>query len=334
MLNRRLALLALACGVACGIAALGPLSVQGAEPGQRVVHLGFVDPQSPTTRPRGVEAFWQRLRDLGWIQGQNLVIEERRADGRVDRLPALMKELVDRNVDLLFTYGTRGAIAAKGATSTIPIVDAAMADPIASGVVTSLAHPGGNLTGLSLAWAGGLVGKRLELLQEAVPQLSSVAMIANPDDPVMREMAQELDAIAPSRGIKVRLIGVRKEEALDHAFRQARKEAEAALVLGGLFMFEHRRQVATLAARYRLPVMYPLREYVEAGGLMAYGADSATLFRRAADYVDKILKGAKPAELPIEQPSEHELVVNLKVAKALGLVIPESILLRANEIVR
>jgi len=306
-----------------------------AEPTQRLVRVGFVDPASPSTRPRGVEAFWQHLRELGWVQGQNMVIEARSADGQDDRLPALMTEVLGTKVDVLITYGTPAAMAAKHATSTIPIVDAAMADPVASGLVTSLAHPGGNFTGLSLAWAGGMAGKRLELLQETVPHLASVAMITGADDPqVFREMAKEVEKLAPTRGIKVRHIEVRDAAALDRAFKQARKEAQALLVPGGLFMFEHRREATALAAKYKLPAIYPVRDYVEAGGLMAYGTDIGILFRRAADYVDKILRGAKPGDLPIEQPTKYELVVNLKTAKTLGIVMPESILLQADEVNR
>jgi len=179
-----------------------------------------------------------------------------------------------------------------------------------------------------------MLGKRLELLQETVLHLTNVAIIANPDDLVVRKMAKELETSARSRSIKIRFIGVREGEALDRAFKHAQQEAQAILIPGGLFMYEHRRQVTALAARYRLPAMYPLREYVDAGGLMAYGADSAVLFRRAADYVDKILRGAKPSELPVEQPTQHQLIVNLKTAKALGLTMPESILLRADEVIR
>jgi putative ABC transport system substrate-binding protein len=333
-MTRQLVSFALALSCVCGVDAITPSVSCAAEPAQKVMRVGFVDPESPSTRPRGVDAFWERLRELGWVDGQNLVIEPRWANGQVDRLPALMTEVVERKVDVLVTYGTSAALVAKQATSTIPIIDAAMADAVASGVVTNLAHPDSNLTGLSLAWTEGIAGKRLELLQETVPHLATVAMIANPDDPVVQKMAKQLEAIAPARSIKVRLIGVRKAEALDGAFKQARRECQAVLVPGGLFMFQHRRQVTALAAKYHLPTMYPLREYVDSGGLLAYGADSATLFRRAADYVDKILKGAKPADLPIEQPSQHQLVVNLKTAKALGITIPESVLLRADEVIR
>ena len=305
------------------------------EPVARMVRVGFVDPASSATQPRGVDAFWQHLRELGWVEGQNMVVEARSADGRNDRLPALMTEVVERKVDVLVTYGTSAAVAAMRATSTTPIVDAAMADPVAAGLVKSLAHPGGNFTGLSLAWAGGMTGKRLELLQETVPHLTRVAMIASADDPqVIRELAKEVEAIAPTRGVRAWLIEVRDAGELERAFKEARKEAQALLFPGGLFTFEHRREITALAAKYRLPAMYPLPEYVDAGGLMAYGTDNVVLFRRAADYVDKILKGAKPGDLPIEQPTKYELVVNLKTAKALGIAIPESILLRADEVIR
>jgi len=317
------------------IAMLGAASAFAAEPAARMVRVGFVDPASSSTHPRGVEVFWQHLRELGWIDGRNMIVEARWADGNNDRLPALVAELVERKVDVLVTYGTPAAMATVRATRTIPIVDAAMADPVASGLVTSLAHPGGNFTGLSLAWAGGMTGKRLELLQETVPHLSTVAVITGSDDSqVIRELAKEVEGIAPTRGIKVRLIEVRDTESLDRAFKQARKEAQAVLFPGGLFMFEHRREVTALAAKYKLPAMFPLREYVDMGGLMAYGADNALLFRRAADYVDKILRGAKAGDLPIEQPTKYELVVNLKTAKALGIAIPESVLLRADEVIR
>jgi putative tryptophan/tyrosine transport system substrate-binding protein len=316
------------------IAVLGPLLSQAAEPTQRVVRVGFVSPFSLSTDQRSVDGFWQRLRELGWVEGQNLIVEARWAEGRSDRLPALMSEVIERKVDVLVTYSTPGALAAKKATSTIPIVITNMADPVRSGVIASLAHPDGNLTGLSLGWAEGMAGKLLELLQETVPHLATVAMIANPDDPVVPERAKEVEAIAPSRSIRTRLIEVRKPEALDRAFRQARKEAQAVLILGDLLTFAQRRHIAALATKYRLPTMYPLREYVDSDGLMAYGPDRVVLFRHAADYVDKILRGAKPADLPFEQPTQHEFIVNLKTARASGITIPDSILLRADEVIR
>ena len=326
-------ILAVALSLASAAAVFGSHSSLAAEPAQRVVRVGFVQPESPSARRRGVDGFWQRLRELGWVEGQNLVIEARWADGRIDRLPALMTEVIERKVDVLVTWGTPAGVAAKNATSTIPIVDAAMGNPIAVGLATTLAHPGGNLTGLSIGYAD-IVGKWLELLQEIVPHLSVVAMIGDPDNPVVGEMAKELEAIAPTRSIKPRLMEVRDSEALDRAYKRARREAQAVLVLGGPFIFDHRRQVTALSARYGLPTMYLLREYMDVGGLMAYTADTAILWRRAADYVDRILRGAKPGDLPIEQPTKFELVINLKTARALGITIPESILLRADEVIR
>ena len=289
MMKPHFGLFVLALHFACGVCLISPLSSYAAEPGQRVMRVGLISPLSPSTGPRGVDGFSQRLRELGWVEGQNVVIEPRWAEGRVDRLPALMTEATERKVDVLVTWGTRSVLAAKNATRTIPIVAVSMGDPIRGGLTQSLAHPDGNLTGLSLGWAEGMVGKRLELLRETVPHVSAVAMIGTPDNPVVREMAKELEAVAPTRSIRARLIEVRDPEALERAFKRAAKEARAVLVLGDIFTFQHRVEVAELAIRYRLPTMYPSREYVDAGGLMSYGVDDAALFRRAADYVDKIL---------------------------------------------
>ena len=326
-------MLAMALSLASAAAVFGSYSSHAREPTQRVVRVGFVHPESPSARLRGLDGFWQRLRELGWVEGQNLVIEARWADGRIDRLTPLMSEMIERKVDVLVTLGTAAAVAAKNATSTIPIVVAAMGNPIATGLAATLAHPGGNLTGLSTGY-GDIGGKWLELLQETVPHLSLVAMIGDPDNPIVREMAKELEAIAPTRSIKVRLMEVRDPKALDRVYKQARREAQAVLILGGPFIFDHRGQVTALSASYMLPTMYPLREYMDVGGLMAYAADSAILWRRTADYVDRILRGAKAGDLPIELPTKFELVINLKTARALGLTIPESILLRADEVIR
>jgi putative ABC transport system substrate-binding protein len=300
---------------------------------QKVVRVGFVDPQSASTSPRGLSAFWERLRELGYVDGQNLIVEARSAEGRSERLPALMNEVVGRDVDVLVTWSTSAAIAAKNATSTIPIVAAVMGDPVGSGLAVSLARPGGNLTGLSVGLAQGLASKWVELLKDMVPRLSTLAVIANPTTAIDRDLAKELQVIAPAQGLKLRLIEVREPAALDRAFEQAGK-AQAVLVLPDPMLFSHRRQVTALAARHRLPAIYPSRDYIDAGGLITYGPDFAVMFRRAADYVDKILRGARPGDLPIEQPTQHVLVVNLKTAKTLGITMPESILLRANEVIR
>jgi len=324
--------LALSFGVAVAVIAFAlPCS---AEPAQNVARVGFVQPQSPSTATRGSKQFWERLHELGWVEGQNLVIEARWADGRYDRLPALMAEVLGRQVDVLVTSGTAAAIAAKNATSTVPIVVGAMGDPLRTGLAASLACPGGNLTGLSLGYAEGMGGKWLQLLQETVPRLSTVAVIVNPDNPIARDLAREVEAVAPARGLKLLLIEVRKPETLDRAFEQAGRKAQAVLVLPDPVIAAERGQVTALATKRRLPAMYALRDFVDAGGLMAYGPDFNVAWRRAAEYVDKILRGTKPSDLPIEQPTQYELIVNLKTARVLGLTIPESILLRADEVVK
>jgi len=295
--------------------------------------VGFVDQAFPSTL-RDITQFWQRLRELGWVEGQNLVVERRWAEGHADRLPALMNEMAADKVDVIVTYSTPAALAAKNATSTIPIVAVAMGDPIRSGLAASLARPGGNLTGESMGYGGGTEGKWLELLQETVPRLSIIAVIENPDNPAVRDQAKALKAFAPTRRLRLRFIDVHEPSSLPNAFKQARRESQAILVLADPLTTANRVQITALAAAYRLPAMYGLQPFMDAGGLIAYAADMAVMFRRAADYVDKIAKGAKPSELPIEQPTQYLLVVNLKTAKALGLTIPESILLRADEVIR
>ncbi len=309
--------------------------VRAADSAHRVVRVGFVSPESPSTQiTENVSAFWERLRELGYVEGQNLIVETRYAEAHADRLPALMDEIVGQKVDVIFTYTTQAAIAAKNATSTVPIVAAAMGDPVGTGLAISLAHPGGNLTGLSMGYVEGMAGKWLELLQETVPRLSQVALIANTDNPLVRERAKELEGVAPSRGVKLRFFEVRESGALDRAFQQAQRRTQAVLVLADPVTVTHRRQITALAAKHRLPAMYGLVEFVKAGGLMAYGPNQVVMFRRAAEYIVKILEGAIPADLPIEQPTQYLLVVNLKTASALGITIPESILLRADEVIR
>ncbi len=331
---RRLVWLTLVMSFGATIAVVAASVSRAAEPAQKVARVGVVQSQSPATATRGAKEFWERLHQLGWVEGQNLVIEERWADGRYERLPALMADVLGRKVDVLVTSGTTAALAAKNATSTVPIVVGAMGDPLRTGLAASLAHPGGNLTGLSLGYAEGMTGKWLQLLQETVPRLSTVAVIVNPDNPIARDLAEEVETIAPARAVKLLLIEARDPKTLARAFEQARRKAQAVLVMPDPVITAHRGQVTALAAKYRLPAMYTLRDFVDVGGLMAYGPDFAVAWRRAAEYVDKILKGAKPADLPIEQPTKFELVVNLKTAKALGITIPESILLRADEVIR
>jgi len=332
--SRRLALLALVLALASQVTSRGPLSVHAAEPMKRAMRLGLVGPESPSVTSEFVTAFRERLRELGWIEGQNLVIESSWAEGHWDRLPALMAEVIEHKVDVLFTWSTPAAIAAKNATSTTPIVNALMGDPVGTGLAASLAHPGGNLTGLSTGWTQDMAGKWLELLQQMVPRLSTVAVIENPDTPMSREQAKRLEAVATTQSLKVLTIEVRGPEVLDSAYDQAHRKAQAVLVLADPMIAAHTKRVVALAAGHRLPDMHVERSFVAAGGLMAYAPDYADSFRRSADYVDRILRGAKPADLPIEQPTQYKLIVNLKTAKALGLAIPESILVRADELIK
>jgi len=305
-----------------------------ADPAPTIAHVGFVAPLSSSVFQEAVAEFWKRLRDLGWVDGQNLVIEKWSGEGELSRLPALMAEAAGRRVDVLVTYGVPGGLAAKKATNTIPIVDALMNDPVREGLAASLAQPGGNLTGLATGWTEGFSGKWLELLQETSPQLSSVAVVLNPNNRYNQVLAEDIKAVASSRALKLHFVEVRSPEALDRALSQARRKAKGVIVLGEPFTLKDPSRVIALLAKHQVCAIYTNREFIEAGGLMVYGPDFRIMFRRAADYVDKILRGAKPADLPIEQPTQYKLVVNLKTAKALGITIPESILLRADEVIR
>ncbi len=280
------------------------------------------------------EAFLKGLRDLGDVEGRNLVIELREAGGRLERLPQVAAELVGLQVDVIFAPSTPIVLAAQQATTKIPVVFASAGDPVGSGLVASIARPGGNVTGLSL-FAPEIVAKQLQLLKEAVPKASRVAVLSNPALPYTALMVKETEAAARSLGVRVQLLGVREAAALDGAFSAATQERAGALfVLFDPLLFAHRTRIVEFANKNRLPAMAPHREYAEVGGLMAYGADLRDNFRRAATYVHKILAGAKPADLPVEQPTKFELVINLKTAKALGLTIPQSVLIRTDEVIR
>jgi len=284
------------------------------------------------------EAFRQGLRDLGYVEGHNVVIEYRDAEGKPERLPALAAELVALKVDVIVTGGgTPPALAAQQATRTIPIVFASAPDPVTDGLVTSLARPGGNVTGSSNL-NPELVGKCLEQLKQAVPGVSQVALLWQPGAMAERtehDMRKGAEVAARALGVRLQLVETRGPADFDRAFSgKAGARAGALTVLPSAMFFSERRRLVDLAAKNRLPVVYPQREFVDAGGLMSYGPNIADLFRRAATYVDKILKGAKPGDLPVEQPTKFELVINLKTAKALGLTIPQSFLLRADEIIQ
>ncbi|MGQ0579771.1 MAG: ABC transporter substrate-binding protein [Betaproteobacteria bacterium] len=296
--------------------------------------MGIVSPDSPATDLRAVKEFWQRLRELGWVEGENLMIERRWVEGRTDRLPGIMKDLVERGVDVIAAGGTPAVVAAARATRTVPVVSLAMVDPVGNGVAASLARPGGNVTGLSLQYEEGLPGKLLGLLQETMPNLSAVAVISNPASPMSGLWEKQLSATAPALGVKILFLHVTKREDLAGAMKQARRHARAIMVVPDPMTTNHRREVVNLAAKQRLPGMYSMRDFVDDGGLISYGIDMNRILRRGAEYVDKILKGAKPADLPIEQPTKFELVVNLKTAKALGITIPQSILQQADEVIR
>lgn len=301
---------------------------------QRMVRVGMVYAESYSTLSRQLAAIRARLRELNWVEGGNLIIEMRFADGHLDRLPSLMAELVESRVDLIITGGNPTVLAAKKATSTIPIVAVAMSDPVGLGLVASLAHPGGNLTGLSLGFSEGFAGKWLELLHEVVPRLSTVAVVFNPENKASARYRADLEAAASARGLKLSMIAVQEDTQLDQRLRDARRSAQAALVLPDPFVLQHCKRIVMLAEQNRLPAMYGLLDCVQAGGLMAYGVDLVANGRRAAELADKILRGANPGDIPIEQPTHLLLAVNLKAAKALGLSIPESILLRADEMIR
>ena len=299
-----------------------------------VAHIAFVGTTAQSTANRGVSAFWERLRELGWTEGRNLVIEQRWADGKSELLPRLITEVLEHKVDVLVTYGTPAGVAAMKATKTVPIVVAGMGDPVGNRLAASLARPGGNLTGLSLSFSEGLPGKWLEMLQEVVPHLSSIAVISNLDSPLIKRLRGELERSAQRRALNLQFVNVRRAEDLEDAFKDARRRSQAVLVFSDATTVHNRNEVVALAAKHRLPDIYYMHEFVEIGGLMSYGPDLVLLFRRAADYVDKILKGANPADLPIEEPTQQLLTVNLKTAKALGITIPESILLRADEVIK
>ncbi|MGH2360820.1 MAG: ABC transporter substrate-binding protein, partial [bacterium] len=307
-----------------------------AQQAANIPRIGFLSASSlsdPRTL-RFLEAFRQGLRELGYAEGQNIAIESRFAEGKWDQLPGLAAELVRVKVDVIVTYTTPATQAAKQATGTIPIVVATVIDPVAAGLVASLAHPGGNITGLS-QMVPELVGKQLEVLKEVAPKISRVALLSNPANPAHALAIRDVKAAARSLGVQLQLLEARGPSEIESAFAAMTTErAGAVIVLVDSMLIDHRTRIADLAARRRLPTVSATIETAEAGGLMAYGPSVRDMFRRAAAYVDKILKGAKPADLPIEQPTKFELVINLRTARALGLTIPQSLLFRADEVIQ
>jgi putative tryptophan/tyrosine transport system substrate-binding protein len=316
-------------GVAGGLLA-APLGTRAQQVG-KVYRIGILEPIPAAQNAANLNALRKGLRDLGYVEGRNLVIEYRSADGRAERFPDLATELVRLKVDLIVTRGTPATNAAKSATETIPVVMAAMR-PLA--VVASLAQPSGNITGVT-TFSTELTGKRIELLKELVPNLSRVALLHNMGNPAAPPEWEEVKTAARSLGLQSELLDVRSQGDLDRALELAARQRVDALVIGadGLTQM-HQQTIVDLLARNRLPAAYPAREFVEAGGLIAYAVNYPDLYFRFASFVDKIFKGAKPGELPVEQPTKFELVINLKTAKALGLSIPQSILLRADEVIQ
>ena len=307
---------------------VAPLAAEAQQPA-KVPRIGLIRLGSPPDPP--AEAFLQGLRDLGYVEGRTIAIEYRWAQGNPDRIPDLTAELVRLKVDVIVTVG-QFALAAKQATSTIPIVFAVHANPVGAGLVASLARPGGNITGLSLM-SPELSEKRLELLKEALPKLSRVAVLRDPRTPPTD--LQFTEAAARALGLRLQVLEVRDIKDLEPALAAAKKgRAGAVNTLSSPFFSAHRARIVETVAKARLPAMYYQREFVDLGGLMSYAPNFPDLFRRAAAYVDKILKGAKPADLPVEQPTRFEMVVNLKTAKALGLTIPPSILIRADQVIQ
>ena len=312
-----------------------PLAAE-AQPREKLPRVGYLSPGSPSEplRRRRLEAFRQGLRELGYVEGQNIVIEPRWAEGKYDRYPALAADLVRLKVDVIVPVGGAATQAVQQATRTIPIVMSLVLDPVGSGLVPSLARPGGNVTGTSFM-GPDLVGKQLQLLKEVVPKVSRVALLRNPANPASAPGLHEAEAAARALGVRLQALEARNPQEIDSAFAaMTRERAGALLILADPIFGNQRRQIAELAAKRRLPGIYVgTPEYAEAGGLMVYGPNELDLNRRAAIYVDKLLKGAKPADLPVEQPTKFELVINLRTAKAIGLTIPPSLLQRADQII-
>jgi len=310
----------------------GPLA-GGAQP-RKTSRVGVLSPFSPGS-DQAFRTFRDTLRELGYVEGHNVAFEYRWADGKPERLPELAGELVRAKVDVVVTaWGTPAALAAKSATTSVPIVAVGVADPVAVGLVASLARPGGNVTA-STFLSEETVGKQLQLLKEADPKISRVGILSNPANPVYTPLLKDIEALGRSINVEVVRLGVQGPDDLEPAFEAAKKERAGGLVaLRDTVLITHRTRLVELAAKHRLPVMYGMREFTEAGGLMSFEPSLPDLYRRAAQLVDKILKGAKPAALPVERSTQFELVINLKTAKSLGLTIPQPLLLRADTLIR
>jgi putative ABC transport system substrate-binding protein len=305
-----------------------------AQEARKVPHIGFLGNSTATLEANLLAPFREALRDLGYVEGRNIVIEYRWAEGNYERFPSLITELIALKVDVIVTAGTPASLAVKKATNSIPLVMVAVGDPVGTGLVASLARPGGNTTGLTSV-SPDLEGKRLELLREVIPGISHIAVLWNSVSPSQVIQEKEVQAAAQVLRMKVLSLGVRTPEEIENSFAVIIRERPGALlVLADRLFLHHRDRIMDFAAKHGLPGVHAYRELVESGGLMSYGPSYAGMHRRAADYVDKILKGAKAGDLPIEQPAKVELVINLKTARALGITIPQSLLLRADEVIQ
>jgi putative ABC transport system substrate-binding protein len=314
-----------------GAAVAWPLTAR-AQQLAKLPTIGFLGANTASTQSQWTTAFVQRLRKLGWIEGRTVAIEYRWAEGRFERSAEIIAELIRLKVDVIVTHGTANVVAAKQATSVIPIVFSLAGDPVGNALVASLARPGGNVTGLS-AQGPDLVGKRFELLREVVPDLRRLAILADIGNPIIVLELDEVQATARTLGLDVVISKIRRSEDIAPAFEALKGRADALYVPLDPLLTTNRIRIITLALGARLPAIYSVREYVDAGGLMSYGPNIPDLWRRAADYVDKILRGAKPGNLPVEQPTKFDLVINLTTAKALGLTVPPTLLTRADEVI-
>jgi putative ABC transport system substrate-binding protein len=314
-----------------GAAVAWPLAARAQQAGKLPI-IGYLGPSTPSVESQRLAAFVQRLRELGWTENRTITIEYRRAEGREERFVEIAAEFARLKVDVIVTAGTAAVVTAKQATSVIPIVFAVAGDPVGTGLVASLARPGGNVTGLSNQSAD-LAGKRLELLREVVPSLRRLAILANAGSPIGVLEMREAQAAARTLGLEVVTSEIRRVEDIAPAFETLKDRAEALYVASDPLVTTNRIRINTLALGARLPTMHGQGDNVEAGGLMSYGANYPDLHRRAADYVDKILRGAKPGDIPVEQPTKFDLVINLTTAKVLGLTVPPSLLARADEVI-
>jgi putative ABC transport system substrate-binding protein len=315
-----------------GAAAAWPLAARAQQSVAKLPTIGFLGAATPSAWSQRVAAFVQRLRELGWTEGRTVVVEYRWAEGRSERFLEIAAEFAQLKVDVIVAAGTPAVLAAKQATSVVPIVFVGAGDPVGTGLVASLPRPGGNVTGLS-AQTTDTVGKRLELLRELMPGIRRLAIMGNVDNPVSVLEMRQIGAACASLGLEVDALEIRRTADIVPAFEALKRGAEALYVPADPLVIANQIRINTLALGMRLPTMHGLREYVEAGGLMSYGPNFPDLFRRAADFVDKILRGVKPSDIPVEQPTKFELVINLITAKALGLEIPPTLLARADEVI-